>query len=129
MEFGKIPQGKIEMIVDGTGGSPSYIRWAPGTGIVYKLVATKVNDQIMHVLGGNLMVTLQCAGTFETEFFGFPLGLWHESLVSEHFNHNGRMTEQEVLLYTAMLNWTLGSEKTAHEYANSCWERAGVRKH
>lgn len=119
-----IPHGKTECLVD---ADMLYVRWAPGTGFVYQIIASDVPIDAADRLGGHVMVSMECAGTWISEFFG-DVGLWHETLVQEHFNASGKMHGQEVLLYVALLNWTMGNGKTAMDYAEECWKQAGVRK-
>lgn len=124
----EISHGKVEAAEVAADSLVQYVRWAPGTGFVFQLMVADVPPtEAQGRLGGHLMVSIECAGRWLTQFFG-DVGLWHESVVQEHFNWNNKMTQKEVLLYTALLNWTMGDGDVARDYAEECWDRAGVRR-
>ena len=104
-------------------GRTSFIEWAPGNGLVYRLMATPVSDDVKRCIGGNVLLSV-CKGdgrTFVT-YPGNPGGLYHFGYVKEKF---GKGEGDEWVLYvTALLNWTLFDSDTARQYAKEMFEEA-----
>ena len=107
-------------------GRTSFIEWAPGNGLVYRLMATPVSDDVKRCIGGNVLLSVcnSDGKTFVT-YPGNPSGLYHASFVEEKW---GKGENAEWVLYvTALLNWTLFESDIAMKYAKEIYEEARSR--
>jgi hypothetical protein len=123
MEGNMIPQGKVEFQAKNDGAS--YTRWAPGTGFVFQAIISELPEGSGDYVGGERLISLDCFRGWVSVALSNELIFFFEGFVAEHFNRAGNMNEQDIVLYTAMLNWILGNEQ-ARNYADGLWDRAGI---
>ena len=114
-----IVQAKVE-------GETSFIEWAPGNGLVYRLLVTHVSEDIKKLIGGNVLLSL-CSSDGQTfvTYPGNPSGLYHVSFVNEKW---GKGEHDEWVSYvTALLNWARFESDTAKKYAREVFEEVKNR--
>lgn len=115
------PVGKVEAKVFGL---TSFIRWAPGNGLVYVLIVSPVIDEIKSHIGGSVLLSvLRRDGKAYATYPGNPSGIYHLSFVEEKWG--SELGEEGTCYFTALLNWALfGDDELASEYAQEIFDAA-----
>jgi len=114
------PVGNVEALVN---GRVSFIRWAPGNGMIYQAVVVPVEDEIKKWMGGPVLVSvLRRDGN---RYAAYPCqhdGVFHISYVEEKWGKD--LGEEGTYYTTALLNWALRGEDL---YAREIYEEARAR--
>lgn len=121
----QIPKGKVEIVNLDSSSGTMYVRWASGNGMVHELFVSDCPEGAVGYTGGNRAISIRLDGTWVTQFFSDGI-LFHTSLIEEHYGRGRKMSQQDVLLYASLLNWSLNENEFAQKYAVECWELAGV---
>jgi len=122
-ELKQPPFGRVEAQAS---GSSAMIRWAPGNGVVYQLIATPVPDEVAKVIGGTLLLSLMRRdGKSYVSYPGNPGGFYHLSFVEEKWGKD--LGEEGTLYATALLNWALFGDDVSGQYAKEMFEEAQRR--
>ena len=103
-------------------GEQLFIRWAPGNGLNYIVMVNVVSDEAQGEIGGYLLTTIRVGSS---EWISYPLsptGLLTKDYLSECFKD--KLTEEQLLYYTALINWVLFNNDTAVQYGNELFDEA-----
>lgn len=119
-----VPEGKVEQSV--LDSRASYVRWAPGNGLVYSVIVSSVCEEIKEQIGGYVLLSLGMRDG--QKFLTYPANprmIYHLTFTREKFEKD--LGEEGVYYYTALLNWILFDTDLARDYAQEVFDEAKDR--
>ena len=103
------------------------LTWEPGNATSYQVVVNRLPEYIAEVLGGEMLISVRVSGgTTYVSYVVTLHGMLHETLVREKFGKQ-ITSEQDIVMLTCLLNWSLYDSDTCHDYAQELWDEGEER--
>lgn len=121
MELTHPPEGKVQASYNGSG--MGFIEWAPGNGLVIRMIATDLPRVASDNLGGNVLLSFNSWRSDPTTL-GIPLSIYelggvHLDYIREKFPEE---SEEWAGYVTALINWCFGPTETVLAYAQEVYQ-------